>query len=108
MNEKERNIMARIIKTIILAGVFALFGRMVAESIGDTQTPYVWMIYFACLPFGWRWASKVITATSLWGIVIKAVWSVALGMIALPVVVIGDIIALIGGIKKRKAAKQGR
>ena len=29
-------------------------------------------------------------------------------MIALPVVVIGDIIALIGGIKKRKAAKQGK
>lgn len=100
--------MSRILKTVILAVAFALLGRAWADSLGMADNVGVCMFYFACLPFGWRWASKVFTAYSIWSILAKAVFSVLLGMIALPVVVIGDIIALIGGIKKRKAAKQGK
>lgn len=90
--------MSRILKTVILAVVFALIGRMVAGDEQELQR--VFMIYFACLPFGWRWASKVFTAYSIWSILCKAVFSMLLGLIALPVVLIGDIDAFV---KERKA-----
>lgn len=46
----------------------------------------------ACLPFGWRWASHIITAVSLYGIGIKAVLSVVLGMFAVPVCLLMDLV----------------
>ena len=101
--------MKRIIKTVILAVVFALIGRFLAiDGFGVTENIGIWMFYFACLPFGWRWASKVFTAMSFWGIVIKAIFSILLGMIALPVVVIGDIAALVKEKKDGKAMEQGK
>ena len=65
----------------------------------DTSTPasvdILLTLAVAGLPFGWRWASKIITATSLKGIGIKLLISVLLGFIAIFVVVIKDIIVFI-------------
>ena len=44
------------------------------------------------IPFGWRWASKLITAVSMKGLGQKIVISALLGCVAIFVVVIKDII----------------
>lgn len=46
----------------------------------------------AGIPFGWRWASKLFSAISARGILIKLVFALLLGWVAIFVVIIGDII----------------
>ncbi|MBO5024203.1 MAG: hypothetical protein J6D11_07860 [Clostridia bacterium] len=52
-------------------------------------------LFFAGLPFGWRWMSKVLTATSILMVIIKGFISLFLGWIAIFVVIIGDIIVFV-------------
>lgn len=47
----------------------------------------------AGIPFGWRWLSNVFIAVSIFTIALKGVAALFLGWIALPVVLIKDIIA---------------
>ena len=49
----------------------------------------------AGVPFGWRWLSKIIVATSITMVVIKGIVSIFLGWIAIFIVIIGDIIAYV-------------
>ena len=44
---------------------------------------------------GWEWASRIIVATSLYGIVIKFILACILGLPALPIILVRNIFALI-------------
>lgn len=99
----KRNAVGTLIKDIILAvvawGICALLiNGMWGVDVGgtlNTGTVYGLATFFAGVPFGWRWASNIITALTPKGIVIKFVISMILGWLAIFVVIIGDIIRCI-------------
>ena len=84
-----------LIKDLVILGIMIA----IAAATLDT-TPLA--VIFLGVPFGWRWASKIITAVSLTGVVAKFLISAALGYIALPVVLIKDIIAVFVEAKENK------
>lgn len=53
------------------------------------------------LPFGWRWVSKLITATSLKGIGIKMIISALVGCLAIYVVFAKDLICFLMSLRQK-------
>lgn len=90
--------MNKLIKDIILfLSVGALLAILLAASSGemDFTVLIVLTFLFGGVPFGWRWASHIITAVSFMGIVIKFMIALFLGFIAAPVEIIKDIIVVV-------------
>lgn len=50
--------------------------------------------FLSGIPFGWRWLSKIFISLSLAMVFIKAILSLVLGFIALPITIVKDIIAV--------------
>ncbi|MCR5603613.1 MAG: hypothetical protein K6G27_07930 [Lachnospiraceae bacterium] len=86
---------SQVIRDFILFAVFGLAGALLMPTNGYAMM-YV-LIFIGCgfFPFGWRWASNIITAVSLYGIVMKAAISIVLGVVAGPVTLGKDIISLV-------------
>lgn len=84
----------QLIKDIVIAVVAWAVMAIVFIALAENGIGLGIFAGFMCagLPFGWRWMSKVIVSVSLYGIVIKAVASIFLGWIALPIIIIKDII----------------
>lgn len=83
-----KDIVIAIIAWVVVAILFiALNGQSIALSL---------LMGFMCagIPFGWRWSSKIFSAISLYTIALKVILSIFLGWIALPVIIIKDIIAI--------------
>lgn len=99
----KRNAVGTLVKDIIFAvaawGIFtALIGALWGTGVGgtiDAEGAQFLGLFFAGLPFGWRWASHIITAVSPKGIAIKFAISVFLGWFAIFIVLIVDIIRCI-------------
>ena len=95
----KRQAILTLIKDIVIA-VVAFFLITWVLSAGDVNIfgNYTGMnaafigLAVAGIPFGFRWAGKLFTAVSGKGFLIKLVIAVALGWIAVFVVIIGDII----------------
>lgn len=87
----------RLIKDIVIAVIAWIVAAIVFIALADTGVVLGILTGFMCagIPFGWRWTSKIFTAISLYTIAIKALLSIFLGWIALPVIIIKDIIALV-------------
>lgn len=96
----KRNATATLIKDIILTVIFYAIGALIlAEAdFGNTANNVFAPMFIAGIPFGWRWASKLITAVSVKGIGIKLSIAFFLGWFAIYVVLIGDIISFITSI----------
>ena len=96
----KRNATATLIKDIILTVIFYAIGSLIlAEAdFGNTANNVFAPMFIAGIPFGWRWASKLITAVSIKGIGIKLSIAFFLGWFAIYVVLIGDIISFIASI----------
>lgn len=77
-----------LIKDLVILGVMLVIGLSLLNT-----TPLG--LFCIGLPFGWKWASNIISAVSFNGLVAKFLFSVALGLIAIPVVLVKDIIAVI-------------
>lgn len=83
----------QLIKDIIVAVVAWAVVAIILVSMDNPLGFAIPMgLFFAGLPFGWRWASKIFTATSLIAILIKFILAMVLGWIALPITIIIDII----------------
>ena len=103
----KKNAFATLIKDVILAlaawGICAMLLQSGFEMGGSEAA--MMATAFAGIPFGWRWASKIITAVSFYGIGIKLLISFVLGMFAIFVVLGLDVIRcigqLLGGNKRR-------
>ena len=96
----KRNATATLIKDIILTAIFYGLGYLIlAETdFGNTANNVFAPMFIAGIPFGWRWASKLITAVSIKGIGIKLSIAFFLGWFAIYIVLIGDIISFIASI----------
>ncbi len=80
---------------IFIAAAFAIVSSVLGiEAQGSMSNIICTAMFFGGIPFGWRWASKIITAISLQGIALKLLISFFLGWLAVWVVVGKDIIAL--------------
>ena len=79
-----------LILTALLGGFAALMFFGDASMSQGLQTFLTLAV--AGLPCGWRLASNIITATSLKGILIKAVIAGVIGSVAIFFVLIGDVI----------------
>lgn len=87
----------KLVKDLIIAGILAGIGALMCSGDGTISSGATLFICLslAGLPFGWRWASKIITAVSLKGIGLKLLFSVFLGWLAIFVVLGGDIIKFV-------------
>lgn len=88
-----------VIKVAIFVGVIAVIFTAVAIGDGNSLGESIFLgigvsLILGGIPSGWRWASNIITAVSVTGIGIKAMISLFLGWIALPVRIVKDIIAI--------------
>ena len=110
----KRNAVATMIKDILFATIAwgiaaffinALWGSMGsgAMSAGDAK---MLALFFAGIPFGWRWASKIITAMTMKGVFIKLSIAFFLGWFAIFVVLIGDVIYFVSYLAKKNAKKK--
>ena len=94
----KREAIKRLIKDVLIVlltylityGIFSVSG-----DEGDLAARAIIPYLIAALPMGWRWSSKVVHAISIQGILLKATFSVFLGFIAVPVVIISDIIRVL-------------
>ena len=96
---------ATLIKDVLMAVIAWGIGWMLLKSGFDMEGSgaAVMASLVACIPFGWRWASKIITAVSLYGIGLKLLISVIVGMFAIFVVLGVDVIRCIASLVKRSA-----
>lgn len=91
-----------LIKDLTIAGVAVvviglIIGILAGKDMGISSGILIGIfggIYFAGLPFGWRWISKLVTALGWLSLLIKIGFAIALGFIAFPVTIIIDIIRL--------------
>ena len=98
-----KNAIVKFMKDIILAAAFYGFGMLLLRScdFGSAANNMFAPIFIAGIPFGWSWASKVITAMSVKGIGIKLSIALFLGWIAIWVVMIMDLIRCIAALVTR-------
>ena len=100
----KRNAVATLIKDIIFAAIaWGIFHLLLGELWGADLQPLA--LFFAGLPFGWRWSSKIITAVSLKGIGLKFSLSVLIGFFAIFIVLICDVIACIAELVQNKQSR---
>ncbi len=89
-SEAKSNMIKDIILAVLVVGGIATFAIVVQDM--PVAGAIIFALVFGGLPFGWKWASNIITATSIIGILIKAILSIILGWVALPFTIIKDII----------------
>ena len=101
-----------LVKDLLIAAPLFLFSIMLFSTEISLEPAVKGMLTFAIsgIPFGWRWASNIITAVSLKGIGLKALISAFLGCVAMPIALGGDVIrvlsALIKTIRNSNAPKR--
>ena len=93
--------MGQVIKDFVLFGVSGFLFAMAMPTGGYAMLFALVFISFGFVPFGWKWASNIVTAVSLYGIVIKLMLSVILGFVAGPVTLGKDIISMVCYVKNR-------
>ena len=99
----KRNAITKFVKDILLAAAawgiaFFLINGMWGVNAGgamEAATAGAIAMMFAGVPFGWRLASKIITATSIQGVGIKLLISAILGFFAVFIILIADTIGLV-------------
>lgn len=99
--------MKKLMKHIIFASIFAGIAWIVILENGTASAPTTpGILYFAAsIPFGWHLCSKVITAVSFSGILMKLAGAAIVGCFAMPVVLAMDLIGVIREVTApRKAA----
>ena len=101
----KRNAVITLVKDVLFAAIaWGVFYVILSDLWGgDFQAM---SFFFAGLPFGWRWSSKVITATSLKGVGLKLSLSVLIGFFAIFIVLISDVIACVVQLVQNKHSKR--
>ena len=83
-----------LIKDIIIAVVAYIIGAIVFTYAADgfIVAGLVCGFVAAGIPFGWKWLNNIFISFSLYTVAIKAILSLFVGIVALPVIIIKDII----------------
>ncbi|WP_448920285.1 hypothetical protein [Eubacterium sp.] len=88
----------KFIKDLITLVIGIVIGGIIGINAipGDKAVAFIMFgLFLGGIPLGWKFASHIITAVSLLGIVGKLFISLVLGWIVAPITVIKDIISLI-------------
>lgn len=88
----------KFIKDFITLVIGIVVGGIIGINAipGDKAVAFIMFgLFLGGIPLGWKFASHIITAVSLLGIVGKLFISLVLGWIVAPITVIKDIISLI-------------
>lgn len=89
----KKNAIMSLIKDLVLAAIFVALGSALGSEVFRFGSASMGLgVMCAGIPFGWRWASKVIQAVSLQGIGIKLCISLVLGWFALIAILLRDVI----------------
>ncbi len=94
-----------LVKDIMLAAMAAGIGF----ALGQDTTIEPGFLAFLCagIPFGWRVASKIITACSLKGIGLKLLISMVLGLPALFIVPVVGVVRVVLTLRKPRKRRPG-
>lgn len=85
-----------LIKDIIIILVAFVCSTAVVVGMGEDMYMAVLAgVFFSGIPFGWRWLSKVFISLGWFMVLVKLTLSIILGWIALPVVLIKDIVVCV-------------
>lgn len=104
----KRNAVVTLIKDLILIAILGGIAYAMCRVDG-TLSPGMEMFFcvaVAGIPFGWRWASKIITAVSFKGIGMKLLIAACLGCVAVFVVVVVDLICAVSYLCTNKSHKK--
>lgn len=94
----KKNAIAKLIKDVLLVVVVGLIAYLVLSyEFGKCAEVFAAAWAIGCLPYGWRTVSKIVTAMSIQGIMIKLLVSVCLGWLIVPVVLVVDVIRCLVG-----------
>lgn len=88
----------KFIKDLITLVIGIVVGGIIGINAipGDKAVAFIMFgLFLGGIPLGWKFASHIITAVSLLGIVGKLFISLVLGWIVAPITVIKDVISLI-------------
>lgn len=88
----------KFIKDLITLVIGIVVGGIIGINAipGDKAVAFIMFgLFLGGIPLGWKFASHIITAVSLLGLVGKLFISLVLGWIVAPITVIKDIISLI-------------
>lgn len=99
----KKNAISRLVKDIILAAIAIVLAVLIFNSV-EGGILAATALFIPGIPFGWRWASKFITALTFHGIGIKLGIAMVLGWVALPVVLISDLVRCIAAPKENAVA----
>ena len=99
----KKDAISRLVKDGILAAIAIVLAVVIYKS-GNGGILGAVTLFVPGIPFGWRWASKFITAITFHGIGIKLGIAMVLGWLALPVVLISDVVRCIAAPKEEAMA----
>lgn len=98
-NITKKKAVKKLIKHLIIFVIaIVVAASIVVGVMGDQSSIFLGIfggLFFAGIPFGWKVASNIITAVSFIGIIFKALISMVIGWVALPITIIKDIIAVV-------------
>lgn len=94
----KKNAFATLVKDVILAlAAWGIAAMLLSSGFGmEGAAVTSGAMAFAGVPFGWRWASNIVSAVSLKGVGIKLLISLFLGCFAIFLVIGTDVIRCIG------------
>ena len=106
----KKNAFATLIKDVILAlAAWGIAAMLLSSGFGvEGAAVTSGAMVFAGVPFGWRWASNIISAVSLKGVGIKLLIALFLGWFAIFLVIGLDVIRYIGQLFGSLGAKKTR
>lgn len=99
----KNNAISRLVKDLILAAIAIVIAVVIFKTFELSILSAV-ALFVPGLPFGWRWASKLITAVTMQGLSTKIGIAMVLGWFAMPVVLISDVVRCIAATKKEAMA----
>lgn len=88
----------KFIKDLITLAIGIVVGGVIGINAipGDKAVAFIMFgLFLGGIPLGWKFASHIITAVSLIGIIGKLFISLVLGWIAAPITLIKDIVSLV-------------
>ena len=104
----KRNAIATLVKDLLLIAVLGgiALGMCRADGTLSSGMETFICIAIAGIPFGWRWASKIITAASFKGVGLKLLIAACLGCVAVFVVTLGDVIRAVSYLYAKLSGKK--
>ncbi|MCM1334878.1 MAG: hypothetical protein NC084_11240 [Bacteroides sp.] len=102
MKQEARSKLIRdVVAFLVTGGITAAIGLAItastASEMDSSRVVTAILIGFVCggVYHGWQWASRIITAVSLPGVVLKFFIALFTGFIAFPITLIADLIGLL-------------